>query len=192
MRWRRLFPAIAVGAGTVLQDDPQLTSRRDGESVWCPRRFVFDPGLRTVSDSDPLPKVYDDRYRGETVVVAADLCDDRRADRLRDAGVGLWKLPHDENGLSFPEFRGRCARDGITGVLVEGGSETFERLFAARCVDYFFAFRAPVLLGDEKALGVFGGNTSRKVSDGIRLTSVRHMNFGEDSATRGFVVYPNR
>ena len=81
--------------------------------------------------------------RGETVVVAADLCDDRRADRLRDAGVGLWKLPHDENGLSFPEFRGRCARDGITGVLVEGGSETFERLFAARCVDYFFAFRRP-------------------------------------------------
>src|SRR5262249_17847975 len=32
--WRRYFPAIAVGAGTVRADDPRLTARH-GEAEWC-------------------------------------------------------------------------------------------------------------------------------------------------------------
>ena len=32
MHWRRLFPAICVGSGTVLADNPSLTSRQTHET----------------------------------------------------------------------------------------------------------------------------------------------------------------
>src|SRR4029077_17654085 len=46
-RWRRLFPAIAVGAGPVMKDNPRLTARIAGAPEWCPLRLVFDGRLRT-------------------------------------------------------------------------------------------------------------------------------------------------
>ena len=61
-RWRRLFPGIAVGAMTVLKDNPRLTARREGEPEWCPLRFVFDGLLRTVVDKN-LPAVFTDEFR---------------------------------------------------------------------------------------------------------------------------------
>ena len=54
MRWRRLFPAIAVGAGTVASDDPQLTARLP-EGEWCPWRFVFDAALSTATPTPTTP-----------------------------------------------------------------------------------------------------------------------------------------
>src|SRR4051812_9716432 len=45
-RWRRLFPGIAVGAMTIIKDDPRLTARTAGAAEWCPWRFVFDGLLR--------------------------------------------------------------------------------------------------------------------------------------------------
>lgn len=44
MRWRRLFPAIGVGAGTVLADNPRLTSRNRHERV-VPATLHFRPHL---------------------------------------------------------------------------------------------------------------------------------------------------
>jgi len=60
-RWRRLFPAIAVGAGTVMKDNPRLTARMAGVEEWCPIRFVFDGLLRTVVDKQ-LADVYTDEF----------------------------------------------------------------------------------------------------------------------------------
>ena len=47
MHWRRFFPAICVGAGTVLSDDPSLTARFPGET-WCPLRIIVDSNLVTL------------------------------------------------------------------------------------------------------------------------------------------------
>jgi len=71
MHWRRLFPAIAVGAGTVAQDNPRLTARIEGEEEWCPIRFVFDGLLSTASrlNSGGLPALYTDEFKHRTIVV---------------------------------------------------------------------------------------------------------------------------
>ena len=53
MHWRRLFPAICVGSGTVLADNPSLTARLPGET-FCPVRLVVDADLSTFD-----PKVSD-------------------------------------------------------------------------------------------------------------------------------------
>src|SRR5205085_1662962 len=52
--WRASVDAVAVGIGTALADDPQLTARPDGhpaEPALQPRRVVFDSLARTPPSS---------------------------------------------------------------------------------------------------------------------------------------------
>lgn len=192
-RWRRLFPAIAVGAGTVLADNPRLTARLPGEDEWCPLRFVFDAHLNSVRPG-PLHHVYSDAHAGRTVVVCAESEDEsaevRRA-RLHEANITTWTLPvHAGNTLDLDAFRARCAKEAICGVLFEGGSTLLSHLFTARALDYLFAYRAPVLTADEQALPLARGQSPDTMDRAIRLTGVRHATFEDDQLLRGFVQYP--
>src|SRR5579884_4137554 len=103
MRWRRLFPAIAVGAGTVMKDNPRLTART-GSGEWCPIRFVFDGLLRTVLDR-VQPQVYRDEFRERTVVVTTPHSGAGYARKLRAAGVQVWVMPSLTQRVALADFR---------------------------------------------------------------------------------------
>lgn len=188
MEWRRLFPAIAVGAGTVMRDNPKLTARR-GEEEWAPLRFVFDGLLRTVTDRT-LPQLYTDRYHERTIVVTTPHGGLGYVRKLRDMGVQVWCLPSPTQRVSMTEFRNRCVQEKISGVYVEGGTQLVSEFLQERQIDYFFMYRAPILLADEKAKPGYSGLRTEKLDQAIRLTDVRHAAFGDDQLIRGRVAYP--
>ena len=189
MRWRRLFPAIAVGAGTVMKDNPKLTARIDGVEEWCPVRFVFDGLLRTVGDKSQ-PQVYSDGFRERTIVVTTQQGGVGYVRKLRDLGVQVWVLPSATQRASFADFRTKCVEEKVGGVYFEGGAHLVSELIAMRELDYMFIYRAPVLLADEKAKSGWLGLRSDKLDQAIRLTDVRHDHFGDDQLMRGKVIYP--
>jgi diaminohydroxyphosphoribosylaminopyrimidine deaminase/5-amino-6-(5-phosphoribosylamino)uracil reductase len=189
-RWRRLFPGIAVGAVTVMKDNPRLTARIDGQE-WCPRRFVFDGLLRTVVDKK-LPQVYTDEFRERTVVVTTRHGGLGYVRKLRDAGVAVWVLDSPTQRVSFADFRQRCAGEKIPGVYFEGGAQLISELLRARELDYFFVYRAPMFFADEKARGMFSGLRPERLDQAVRLADVRHEAFGDDELMRGRVVYPEK
>lgn len=193
MRWRRYFPAIAVGAGTARADNPRLTSRPpddapESDEEWCPIRFVFDRSLDLFSSRPDLGLAID-RWREKTVWVAAD---DVPADRLRSAESRkqtVWLLPR---GPDFwPTWKHRCLEEGLTGVLFESGPTLLGDLLAARQVDYFFAYRAPLLLADAQGLPALHAFEPQEPAGGIRLADVVTADFeGGDQLLRGRLVYP--
>ncbi len=189
-RWRRLFPAIAVGAGTVRADNPRLTARLDGKE-WCPWRFVFDGLLRTVADK-AMPNVYTDEFRERTIVVTTVHGGMGYVRKLQALGVKTWVLSGQSPKVSFADFRARCATEGITGVFFEGGAQLLSEALQARELDYLFTYHAPVLLADEKGKGLLRGLRTETLADAIRLTRVRHEVLGDDSLMRGFVHYPGK
>jgi len=189
MRWRRLFPAIAVGAGTVMKDNPKLTARIAGAEEWCPVRFVFDGLLRTVAEKT-LPQVYTDAFRERTIVVTTPHGGVGYVRKLRDMGVQVWVLPSPMQRVSIADFRIKCAQEKITGVYFEGGAHLVSELLAMRELDYMFIYRAPVLLADDKAKSAYMGLRGDKLDQAVRLTDVRHDQFGDDQLMRGRVVYP--
>jgi len=189
MRWRRLFPSIAVGAGTVMTDNPRLTARVKDEKEWCPWRFVFDGLLRSVADRS-MPSVYTDEFRERTIVVTTPHGGMGYVRKLRELGVKVWTLPSATQRVPMVEFRKRCTEEKITGVYFEGGSQLVSQILQDRQLDYLFVYRAPVLLADDRAKPVLSGLRSEKLVNAVRLSDVRHEIFGDDVLTHGRVSYP--
>lgn len=190
-RWRKLFPGIAVGAMTILKDNPRLTARREGEQEWCPWRFVFDGLLRTVVEKN-LPAVFTDEFRDRTIVVTTPHGGLGYVRKLRGMGIKVWTFDSPTQRVSFSDFRRKCTEERIAGVFVEGGAQLISELLRARQLDYMLAYHAPVLLADDKAKTIFSGMRPEKVEQGVRLADVRHETFDGDILTHGRVVYPDK
>src|SRR5471030_3272280 len=155
-RWRRLFPGIAVGAMTILKDNPRLTARQEGVAEWCPWRFVFDGLLRTVVDKN-LPHVFTDEFRARTIVVTTPHGGMGYVRKLRELGITVWCFESGSQRVSFADFRRKCAEEKISGVFFEGGAQLVSELIRAKQLDYLLAYRAPVLFADDKAKSIFSG-----------------------------------
>lgn len=186
MRWRRYFPAIAVGSGTILTDNPRLTSRIENET-WCPLRFVFDRKLTTVAE--PWPHVFTDAYASRTTVVTAlDAPQDRRA-MLDERGIDVWAFDAADEQRFMHIFKGKCAEVGIHGVYFETGSGIMRALLKASVVDYLFHYQAPILMADGQAKRAFDGYRVDQLSEALALSHLQREVFGNDMLTRGFLRY---
>lgn len=184
-RWRRYFPAIGVGAGTVLADDPSLTAR-GGAAESCPRRLVFDRS--GILAGHPGCRVFTDAFAARTVVFADP---DRAADlrRALPERVAVESLPGEGDWFAF--LQGWLGREELPGLYLEGGSRLLSAFFSRGGVDYLFAYRAPRLFLDDQARPPASGRSTEDPADGLVLEQVRHASFGPDQLMRGFVVGPN-
>ncbi len=191
MRWRRLFPSIAVGAGTVMAENPRLTARLPGAKEWCPVRFVFDGLLRSVADR-AMPHVYTDEFRERTIVVTTPHGGMGYVRKLRDLGVQVWILPSGTQRVPLGEFRKRCEQEKISGVYFDGDAALVSQILQEKQIDYLFVYRAPVLLADDRAKPMLSGLRTEKLLNAVRLAEVRHEVLGDDTLTRGRVTYPGQ
>jgi len=189
-RWRRLFPAIAVGAGTVAADNPRLTARSATEE-WCPWRFVFDGRLRLWNERNQ-PVVFTDSNRERTIVVTTQHGGLGYVRKLRDLGVNVWTIESATQRVSLADFRQRCIHEKIQGVFFEGGAQLISELIQLRELDYLLVYRSTLLFADDRAKSAFSGLRTEKLSHAVRMRDVRHEIFGDDTLVRGRMAYPEK
>jgi diaminohydroxyphosphoribosylaminopyrimidine deaminase/5-amino-6-(5-phosphoribosylamino)uracil reductase len=162
---------VAVGIGTVLADDPQLTARGDVIPRIPPARVVFDRALRLPLRSKLV------RTAGEVpvIAVAEEGVSAERARTLEAAGVRvLAHAPGIERALvSLREA-------GIRSMFVEGGAEIASALLRAGVVDRLYLYYAPVFLGPE-ALSPFAGVRSPPIDAAPRWRRLGADTFGADT-----------
>ncbi|HEU4558800.1 MAG TPA: bifunctional diaminohydroxyphosphoribosylaminopyrimidine deaminase/5-amino-6-(5-phosphoribosylamino)uracil reductase RibD [Longimicrobium sp.] len=170
-RLRAGFDAVAVGIGTVLADDPQLTVRGDILPRVPPARVVFDRGLRLPIESNLV------RTAREIPVIAVGqegaAAESARA--LEAAGVRvLAPAPGLERALES------LREAGVRSMFVEGGAEIAGNLLRAGVVDRLYLFYAPVLLGPD-ALSPFAALESPPIDAAPRWRRVSTAVFGADT-----------
>lgn len=181
--WRTYFPAIAVGAGTVLADDPSLTARNAAHER-CPIRLIFDRSGLLAKVPDRC--VFTDAYRDKTVLFTRALHLNAFRKQL-NAKIRIQELPEGNVGEFLSEW---LLTEGLHGLYVEGGSRLLGNFFSRRQIDYLFAYRAPLLFLDSTALPPATGRTVFNTSDALVLDRSIQENFGKDQLLRGFVRYP--
>lgn len=169
-RMRAGHDAIAVGIGTVLADDPQLTVRGEVTPRVPPVRIVFDRQLRLPLHGKLLRSAAD----VPVWVVCAPDADAERRKQVEQTGARLVPAADLDSAMA-------ALRDsGINSVLCEGGAALAGSLLRGRFVDRLHLFYAPLFLGPS-GVRAFAGVPGSTVSEAARWRQIRTQPFGADT-----------
>ena len=141
---RAKYNAVLVGSKTVIADDPSLSIRLSKKERQ-PFKIVLDSEAK-LSYNGRLTK----NTPSEKIIIAVS--QKAKADRikkLKERGFTVIKTKGER--VSLPELLKALAKLGISGILVEGGSETLTSFLKAKLADRITVFIAPKLLGGTRS-----------------------------------------
>ena len=141
-RLRSLNDGILVGAGTILKDDPELTCRLvKGRN---PLRVVVDSSLEIPLSS----KVLLDQDRAKTVIFTTNRGQREKLKILGGRGVDIRVVEGNRHGrIDLRKLLKTLGQEGISSVLVEGGSRIITSFLKEGLADRLVIATAPKILG---------------------------------------------
>ena len=183
---RSRFDVIAVGAETVLADDPQLTVRvpagkRSSTGIRQPVRMIFDSRLRVPLKARVLQGI----EQASTIIATTNLAGPRKVERLRKMGVQVLVLPRKGNRVSLGKCLQVLGNMGITSMLVEGGGELNAAFLREGLVKRVCLYVAPALMGGQQAKGLLAGRSPRRLAETLPVSNLHVESLGEDLLITG-------
>jgi diaminohydroxyphosphoribosylaminopyrimidine deaminase/5-amino-6-(5-phosphoribosylamino)uracil reductase len=167
-RQRGDHDAVAVGVGTAIADDPQLTIRGVRAPRLAPARVVFDRTGRL-----PLDGTLVRTARDVPVLVVGGQVSMARCEAFAAAGANVLQV----DGLAAQL---RALRDsGIDSLYCEGGATLADALLNDGLVDRLVIFTAPVRLGADAVRPLQSG-APMLVEQAVRHRLVSHRRLGDD------------
>ncbi|MCW2309317.1 bifunctional diaminohydroxyphosphoribosylaminopyrimidine deaminase/5-amino-6-(5-phosphoribosylamino)uracil reductase RibD [Rhodobium gokarnense] len=166
--------AIAVGIGTVLADDPELTCRLPGMADGSPVRIVFDTNARL-----PLgARMVEGIAAAPVWAIVGKAAPQERVRALQAAGVVVIAAPSAEDGrIDLRIALTLLAARGLTSVMVEGGADLASALLSAGLVDRAAIFSSPGEIGPG---GIAAPDMVRAGLALSRFTETETRGFGPD------------
>lgn len=172
---------ILVGVGTVLKDNPALTTRLLDRKGKNPTRIVLDRTLRT-----PLDAQITQTEVAPTIIVTARGNEERSK---QYTGVKFIFVSVKEGRLDINEAVMALYEVGITDILVEGGGTVNAAFLRAKLIDKFFVYVAPKVLGGANSITPFTGEDVEMIDAAMHLTFENVEKIGEDLR---ITAYPKR
>ena len=182
MNWRRLFPAISVGSGTVLTDNPSLTARLP-EETFCPIRLVLDSRLSTFNHVVQPRTVYTDEFSLKTKVITTSvgLNNKDAVKRAAELGIPLIEAKQDVHGRIDLCNLPRILKDlDLDALYCEGGDKIAQSLLDHNLVNYLFRYRSPKIFEGPNVL-------EGPKLDHFEIKDLIKQELGEDTLTHGFL-----
>ena len=176
--WRSTVDAVAVGIGTALADDPQLTARliTRPPAVRQPRRVVFDSlarlplGSKLVAEASELP----------LSVVVSRAAPRQATDALEMAGVDIVVATGENEPARVRSALTQLGERDVSTILLEGGPHLAGAFFDAGEIDEVRLFLAPLVLGGRAARDPLEGEGVERIANALRALTLDCERLGED------------
>jgi diaminohydroxyphosphoribosylaminopyrimidine deaminase/5-amino-6-(5-phosphoribosylamino)uracil reductase len=182
-RLRDQVDGVVVGIGTVLKDDPQLTTRiKKGRD---PYRIILDSQLKIPEEAQVLGKP-----SLKTIIATTELAARDKVEKLEKKGVQILILNSKQGRVDLKNCLSKLGELGITSLLLEGGSQVNGSFLDEGLIDKVLFFLSPKLIGDREALGIFGGSGKETLKEAISLSDLRVKRIGQDILVEGYVKKP--
>ena len=173
---------ILVGIGTVLHDDPSLTTRLPDRVGKNPVRIVVDSLARTPLQA----KLLTDGLAPTIIAVTAQAPADR-VQAMRQAGATVLTVG-DGPEVDLSQLMQLLGQREICSLLVEGGGSVAFSLLQAGLVDKVLAFVAPKIIGGREALTPVEGAGFAQLDEAVNLRDFQAQSIGPDILLSGYVA----
>ncbi len=177
-KMRSQVQLVMVGAGTVLADDPSLTTRL-GEGCHCSDALIVDSSARTP----PTAKALQRPDGTEGLVACCEGADDSKIEALRQAGAKVLTVPEKDGRVDLGALMRQLGHRDVISILCEGGPTLAAALIREVLVDEVAFFVAPKLLG--QGPGPVADLGISELADAARLEIVETRRVGPDLMIRG-------
>ena len=171
---RHALKGILVGVGTVLQDDPRLTCRKEGGV--SPVRIVVDSHLRTPLSA----RVLQDLDKAPTWFAAVPDAAPEKQEALRQKGARVLLCRERGGRVDLQDLMKQLGAREIDSLLLEGGGEIHASALEQGIVHRVIAYIAPKILGGKDAKTPVEGKGFFHLADACRLRHMRAQPIGED------------
>ncbi len=180
---RNEMDAILVGIGTVLRDDPLLTTRLGIADQRDPIRVVVDNLARL-----PLrAKVVNRASTAPTILAVSQMAPRTKLEALEREGVQVIVVESSPRRVSLERLIEALGKRGILSVMIEGGAEINASALREGVVDKVLVFLAPILIGGKSTPTAVGGDGIESLTQAVRLRDVRIERFDGDILVEGYI-----
>jgi diaminohydroxyphosphoribosylaminopyrimidine deaminase/5-amino-6-(5-phosphoribosylamino)uracil reductase len=184
-RLRDRADAVMVGVGTVLADNPSLTTRLKKGRGRDPLRIIVDTHLRTPANA----KVVAQRSSAGALIVIGEGEEPGDRQRFQGNGVSILACPVRAGKIDLKALMRRLGEMSIMSVLLEGGAAITGSMLREKLIDKFYIFKAPRLLGGDDGIPMAAGPGPERMDDSLVLKEIRVRRFGDDTLITGYPSY---
>jgi diaminohydroxyphosphoribosylaminopyrimidine deaminase/5-amino-6-(5-phosphoribosylamino)uracil reductase len=171
---------VLVGIGTVLKDNPMLTARiRGGRD---PYRIVLDSRLKIPEEAKVIGT-----SPSKAIIASTELAPKDKIGKLKKRGVQILILDSKEGRVNLKSCLSKLGEMGVMNLLVEGGSQVNGSFLDEGVIDKLLLFLSPKLIGDQQALGIFGGKGASNLQKATALKEIKAKRIGEDILLEGYL-----
>lgn len=180
---RNNFMAIMVGIGTVISDDPLLTTRIENKKSKSPTAIIVDSKLKIPLNS----RIFTTLNERKIIIATTEYADEAKMAELKKMGVLVLKTPSKGGHVNLDCLMNEIGKMGIDSILLEGGSKLNFSCIRENVVDKVMYFVAPKLIGGEKAKTSIEGDGIKSLSNAVELIDMSSEKIGEDILLTGYV-----
>ncbi len=181
---RNQVDAIMVGIGTVLTDNPRLTTRLEGEDMKNPVRVIVDTNGRLPLESRVVRQSNSDT---KTIIATTQMAPYDKLKALSNLGVEIYQAESKDNKVDLKALLKYLGDKEITSLLIEGGSTLNYALLKEELIDKALFFIAPKLIGGSKAPTPVGGEGIDFLDEAWEIQDITVKYLGKDILLTGYL-----
>lgn len=176
--------AILVGIGTVIGDDPSLTTRLINKQGKDATRVILDSHGRTPTSANVINSESD----AGVIIAVTHHASKKNIGTLKDAGAEVIVTPESNGQVCFKSLTQLLGTRGITSILVEGGAKVNASALSSVVVDKVMCFIAPKFIGGKDAPGVFEGEGIKNLTEATELERLTVTQLDTDLLIEGYLT----
>lgn len=180
---RNRVAGIMVGIGTVLADNPELTTRLKSREGVDPVRIIVDTEARIPLEA----KVLNSSSKAKTIIATTLKADKQKLEQIKEKGADILVVPLKDDRVDLLALMKALGKQGLDSVLLEGGAALNFSAMEQGIVDKVVSFIAPKLVGGEMAKTPIGGAGIQELKNAVLLDNIQVSRFQQDIMIEGYL-----
>jgi len=184
-RLRDRVDGVLVGVGTIIADNPSLTTRIGSRRGRDPIRIIVDTYLRIPQDAKVLNLDSDSM----TLLATGKDIKPGLLKKFERDGVSIVRCPIKDGRVDLKSLMIELGRRSVASLMVEGGSSVMGSMIREMLIDKFYIFKAPRIFGGDDGFPMARGAGPVMMDKSLMMKDIRTRRFGGDILITGYADY---